>query len=328
MIKNLKSGDMIDRLDVLVDESSLAETKKGKPYVRMKVRDKTGELQCVKWEYDKEIDKPLIAAGKVVKIYGTIGEYAGNLQCTVSSLAPSTKDPMEFAKTSRFPVDEMWDELVNIVDGFEDSLTKYVAKEMLFSHEKVIDAFKKAPAARGVHNAWYGGLLEHVLSMTRIAEKTVEHYKKMYKAPISKDKVLFGVIMHDAGKIIEYDFSNPSFSTTGLGLLTNHIVLGPAWVYEKANKYNQAGKWTGTLDEFKIERSLLMHLIASHHGVMEWGSPVVPTTLEAIILHHIDNLDSKVMHALELIEKGEKDIEGFSEKSWIGRTSYFLGGKE
>src|SRR5690606_25193961 len=123
-------------------------------------------------------------------------------------------------------------------------------------------------------------LLEHVISLCGIAEPVIQHYQSRYKVNLSRDKVLFGLIMHDAGKVIEYDYSKPNFGYTKIGKLTNHIVIGPAWVYETANRFP-------TKDgNFKLERAHLMHLLAAHHGKEEWGSPVKPSSLEALLVHH------------------------------------------
>jgi 3'-5' exoribonuclease len=130
------------------------------------------------------------------------------------------------------------------------------------------------------------------------------------------DKVLFGLIFHDAGKMHEYDPASPTFDVSLIGYLTPHIVLGPAWVYEAARQLPPE------LAANRLEIAHLMHLLAAHHGQEEWGSPVRPASLEALIVHHLDNLDSKVMHALELATHKPGPVQGMSERSFAERTPY------
>jgi 3'-5' exoribonuclease len=214
------------------------------------------------------------------------------------------------------------------VGAFTEPLTKYVAEEILIKHGAMVAAYKRAPAAKIIHNAWYGGLLEHVWSLCHMAKPIVAHYQSRYCEKISLDKVIFGLMLHDAGKVIEYNIDNPAFPLTARGLFANHIVLGPAWVYEKSNSW-----WNGDnqktnnpewgAERFKLEQAHLMHILAAHHGEIDWGSPVVPASLEALLVHHLDNLDAKMMHAWELIERGDGEIPGFSERSWFNKTHYF-----
>jgi len=215
----------------------------------------------------------------------------------------------------------MWEEVIQAIESLKGEPLTYDVANTLIATPAVRNLFKRSPAATGVHNNWVGGLLEHVTSMLKIAEGVVEHYKK-YRPELSREKVIFGVIFHDIGKIVEYDQENPSFDKTPLGFLTNHIVLGPAWIYEAANSYRVEDRHPN----FKKERAHLMHLVASHHGCNEWGSPVPPATLEAIVLHHIDNLDSKFMHALSLIETAEKksDSEQVSEYSRFEKVKFLV----
>ena len=198
-----------------------------------------------------------------------------------------------------------------------EPLTKKVTLALLKKHEELI---KRAPAAMKQHNAWIGGLTEHIWSMLQYATNLVNHYKENYNKSLSKDKVIFGIIAHDLGKIIEYTYDS-AIGYAPRGVLTPHIVAGACWVYEEANK---AWPTMGLMapDEFARERDHLVHIVASHHGKGEWGSPVVPSTLEAVLVHQIDMIDSKFMHAMELVEGKAGPTPGFSEKSWSEKTQY------
>jgi 3'-5' exoribonuclease len=321
-IKDISKDSKVEGVTALIEKRQEALTKAGKPYLSLKLRDKTGSIDAKLW--DANDSHSFIKENSVVTFWALVDTFNGNLQLTIKQIEPGLDDISEFARASRFKVDDMWNHLAGIVDKFEEPLTKYVAEEILLKHTVFIDAFKKAPAAKSVHNAWYGGLLEHVYSLTKIAEPIVDHYKTLYQSKLSKDKVMFGLMLHDAGKIIEYDYNKPAFNMTGIGLLTNHLVLGPAWVYEKANDYMETAiQLLGSSERFKMERAQLMHLIAAHHGQIEWGSPVKPATLEAILVHQLDMVDSKMLHAIEYIEGKEGDIKNFSERSKIEGVHFY-----
>lgn len=323
----LKVNDSFTDHPFLVEKVSIAKTKKGEDYLNLELRDKEKKsYQAKLWRYS--LNKfGSICDGDIIDADGEVGEYNGQLQLTLIYFVKSVSSVADdFSKDSSFIVEGMWSELVDIVDGFTEPMTKYIAEEMLIKQAQTQKAFMRAPAAKGVHNAWYGGLIEHTYSMCKMAENVVAFYKNRYNAPISRDKVLFGVLLHDIGKILEYDYSNPAFNMNPIGILTNHLVLGPAWILEYANNFKETYLLTGkTMEDFRLERALLMHLVAAHHGTKEWGSPVVPSTLEAILVHQIDMIDTNMMHALEYIKEKPGSIPGFTAKSWMSQTSYYKG---
>lgn len=322
-VSELAVGASFSRLPLLIEKSSIAMTKKNTPYLRATFRDQTGAIDGVWWNYSSSLEEA-VREGKVVEVTGRIDSYNGSLQLAVEDIAASSKSPDAFARWTKMDVEKIWLDLVDIIGEMKEPLTKFVSEELLLKQQAMVDGFKKAPAAKSVHNNWFGGLLEHVWSLCQIAKPVVTHYQKHYLEKISLDKVLFGLIFHDAGKIIEYDYTTPAFSFTGVGTFTNHLVLGPAWVYEKSNVWWKSfGAPAMSLDKFKIERAHLMHVLAAHHGQLEWGSPVKPASIEALLVHHLDNLDSKVLHAYDLIAGKQGPIAGFSDSSRFERVSYF-----
>ena len=324
-IDKVVSGMVITGMPVLIVEKKVAVAKNGKSYADLTVRDSTGTLKCKVWNFT---DEEWIKAGAVATVSGDTTSYQGEVQFTIALLERNlTAKPSDFAKKSRFDVGDMYESIEGIVEGFTEPLTKYVAKALLENYK---DAVKVAPAATGVHNAWVGGLLEHVWSMCGMAGQIITNYKSNYGSKLSTDKVYFGLIFHDIGKIEEYDIYNPAFPKTASGLLVNHLVLGPSMVWEIANKWVEKEKSHSLRDyaEFSRERDHLMHVLAAHHGTHEWGSCVQPVSLEAILVHQIDLIDSRMMHALELTEGKEGQIAGFSEKSWTNRTPYLMYNKE
>jgi 3'-5' exoribonuclease len=326
-IEKITSGMTVTGIPVLIVEKKVAVAKNGKSYADLTVRDSTGTLKCKVWNF---ADEEWIKAGAVATISGDASTYQGEVQFTINALERNlTAKPSDFAKKSRFDVEKMYLEVCALADGISEPLTKHIIKSLM---ETYSNPFKVAPAATGVHNAWTGGLLEHVWSMCTMAGPLISNYKDNYKIPISADKVYFGIILHDIGKIEEYDVYNPAFPKTADGLLVNHLVLGPAMVFEAANCWfdtlKKGKERCMSYQDFVRERNHLMHILAAHHGELLWGSPVVPASLEAILVHQIDLIDSRMMHALELAEGKEGQIAGFSEKSWTNRTPYLMYNKE
>jgi 3'-5' exoribonuclease len=319
MIKSLVKGDVAD-IHALVEKMVVSTAKNGKPYATLTLRDKSGAIQAKIWNFD--VDRyPNVKEGAVLQVVGPVDEYNGAPQMIVNDAYASTEPYGNYVNSTRFNIEQMWTELVALVDTFTEPLTKYVTEEILLKHADFIELFKKAPAAKTIHNNWHGGLIEHVHSLCTIAEPVIKHYQKRYGVAFSRDKVLFGLMLHDAAKVIEYDFSKPTIGYSALGQFTPHIVIGPAWVYEKANKC------PAPPENFKVERAHLMHILAAHHGQVAWGSPVVPASLEAILVHQLDYLDAKMLHAIDLIEGKTGPVAGFSERSYFEKASFYQYGR-
>lgn len=305
-----KVGGVFDG-HLMVESFQTGKTARGKLYANFSLKDTDQTvIKGVFWDY-QETDGDFIQPGKVIKLIGArIGEYNGAKQLTVEAYMPSDVPPTDFMKATRFRVSEMEAQVMRTINSFKDPKVILLSKNLL--QEPVLTSFIKAPAATGVHNNWAGGLIEHVCSMLTIAEPICQHYTQKYAPYFNRDVLLFGVIFHDLGKILEYDVNNPAFERTQAGHYVNHIVMGPAWIYHK-------GKEVG-MDSYQIME--LMHVISSHHGCYEWGSPTKPATLEAILLHHLDNMDSKFMHAWDLMENLAECSGGLTKKSWVEGTKY------
>jgi 3'-5' exoribonuclease len=173
--------------------------------------------------------------------------------------------------------------------------------EAIFADESIALAYRTAPAAKSVHHNWIGGLIEHVLSLCRLAKFAAEHY-----AAIDFDLLLAGVILHDLGKIHELSYAR-SFGYTTEGQLLGHIVIGLRMVDQKI----------GSIPDFPAPlRDLLLHMILSHHGQLDFGSPKVPVFPEALLLHLLDNMDSK-MECMRALIENDQMVEGV----WTGYSS-------
>lgn len=305
---------------LLIKEKRTGVTKTNSPYADLVLIDATGTLKAKIWDYDDEQRKGYVGVGKVVYCKGPISSYNGALQLTIEAIQPDATPVSEFGKKSRMNTEALWGFLCERIANIQETLTKFVLEELFVPRKS---QFILAPAAKAQHNAWYGGLIEHTYNMMQIARSVCAQYDALYPETFSPEKVLFGVLMHDLGKIDEYDYTTPSFQYTPQSLLIEHRILGAAQIYEVCNEWWEEKEHPDmTKAVFELERAHLMHLVAAHHGRKEWGSPVCPSTIEAVLVHQIDMLDSKFMHALELSEGKEGNVKGFSEYSRTEETSY------
>ena len=276
----------------LLSRKTLAETKAGKPYLALALMDKTGEIEARLWDdavrYDGEAD-----VGDFVLVNATAKSYRDQLQLGVSSLQHVDDAHVQleqFMPTSKRPLAEMEAELQAVIGNIEDGPLQQLLEE-IFQGE-TLERFVRAPAAKKMHHAYIGGLLEHTLSIIGMAVKTAEHYPM-----IDEDMLVAGALLHDIAKISEFDFGSMPFDYTDQGRLVGHLVLGAEMVRRAAE--NIQG-----LDRNKVDR--ITHLILSHHGQLEFGSPVLPMTPEAMLLHHLDDMDAKMNYMEQLCDKMEE----------------------
>lgn len=314
-IKDLKDGMSCGNMHALVVEKRVGVAKNQKEYADITLQDDSGTIKCKKWDYSSD---DMLEVGQVIIFAGNVANYQGVPQLTLVGYSLSNKDPTEFTKKSSLDTESLWSVLKIRIEKIECPMLRFVIDDILTPRLK---AFLKAPAAKAVHNNWAGGLVEHVFSLWSLIEDAAHHYNTMYRKVLDLDLLLTAAVLHDLGKIYEYDMSIGAIKYRPNGILANHIMIGPALVYESANKFWFDEKSDMEKEDFLRKRDHLMHLIASHHGKKEFGSPVVPATLEAIILHHVDNMDTWFMHALDKIEK-EGEVAGFSEPSWVAGTSF------
>jgi 3'-5' exoribonuclease len=238
-----------------------------------------------------------------VRVSGLPSVYNNRLQFTVHKLQRLSDDQVDFADF--FPAssrdrDEMLAELRGIIAGMANPHLRALL-EAVFADEGIASRYKNAPAAKTIHHAWLGGLIEHVLSLCALCKLVAPHYPH-----IDGDLVLAGAILHDIGKIEELSYDR-GFGYTDVGQLIGHIQLGLAIVNDKVRQV------PGFPPKLKL---LLDHMILSHHGELEFGSPKVPVFAEAMLLHQLDNLDSKMETIRGSIER-DKVMEG----AWTGWIS-------
>jgi 3'-5' exoribonuclease len=216
---------------------------------------------------------------------------------TLKRLSEDEVDKSDYFPASRRDPEEMFAELRGIIAGIGEPHLRALL-EAVFADQEIARPFRAAPAAKLVHHAYLGGLIEHVLSLCSLCRLTAAHYQD-----IDLDLLLAGAILHDLGKIHELSYSR-SFSYSTEGQLLGHIVIGLQMVHEKLRQ----------VEDFPPRlRTLLEHMILSHHGELEFGSPKVPLFAEAMLLHQLDNLDSKMECIRSLI-----DLDRQAEGVWTG----------
>jgi 3'-5' exoribonuclease len=256
------------------------DKKQGGQYLALTLSDKTGSFEGRMWD---DVAEPIVSCseGCYVKVQGDISKYQGKFQITLKKLrlaADSEIDPKDFQPSTKFDVEEMWAELRGYVAAFKNQELRRLVFAFL-DDEQIGPAFKAAPAAKRLHHAWLGGLLEHVLTLVRVCLAAVPFYPE-----VDPDLLVTGAILHDIGKVRELEWKS-SFSYSLEGQMIGHISIAQGMLREKVQ----------ALAPFPEKlRVLVEHMILSHHGKYEFGSPKLPMTPEAILLSALDDLEAKM----------------------------------
>ena len=303
----IEPGQTIDDIFVARDKQ-LAYKKNGEPYLTLSVVDRTGAMKAVAWDNVHTISKAF-ATGDYVRVEGTVVEYRDALQLVVRHLErgeASEVDARDYLPATERDVDRMIDQLIQISQTVENKdLSRLLAA--FFDDRDFVGLFKTAPAAKRMHHAYLGGLLEHTLSIARLIQAIAGHYKG-----IDKDLLLTGGILHDIGKIHEF-FYDTHIDYSDEGRLLNHIVIGVEMLEKRI-----AG-----LSNFPKGLALVLkHMIVSHHGARDFGSPEPPKTLEAVILYYLDELDAKVTGIRAFMEAEDPEAPWTSYHRVLERFFY------
>ena len=293
-VKEIKEKDRVTDC-FIVTKKDLGISKSGKPYLNLRLMDRTGEVEARVWDDVEAVGKGF-DRDDVVMVNAYAVSYAGGLQLNVSGVervAEENYTLKDFLPTAQREPGEMMNDLDAVVSGMKDRHIKALLTA-IFKDQEVRRRFMIAPAAKAMHHPYIGGLIEHVLSMCSLVDRITDHYAERVK--INKDLLMAGAILHDIGKIYELKYDR-AFEYTDEGRLLGHITMGVELVGEKVKE----------VPEFPKETSVLLkHMLLSHHGHLEFGSPKRPKTLEAIILYYLDDLDAKVAAVSALIaEEGE-----------------------
>jgi 3'-5' exoribonuclease len=289
-VRDLAPGAMIDGVYLLSGKETRS-TKAGKPFFKLKLSDNTGTVDCTVW--DTEAMAAGTNVGDLVSVTARVSEYQGRPQLEASGVAPAppgSAQARDFLPSTYRDVGELKGFLQFHIDSVYDR--DYSALlQATFGDVGFYEAFTTAPAAKLYHHAYLGGLMEHTVAVAEMCEFVGQQYGR-----INRDLLLTAALLHDVGKTRELTFET-SIDFTDEGRFLGHVIQGVTLVSEKA-------KELPSFPAAKLQQ--LLHCIVSHHGELEWGSPKRPKTIEALILHHVDNLDAKVKGFLEIVE-GSRD---------------------
>ncbi len=305
-ISELTPGEFIDDEIFCLAQKDLRSTTNGSLYIHAILADKTGQIPARMWQASEEIYKSLEQQG-FVRVKGRTENYKGAMQFIIEGIRPVSTDEVDiedFLPHTEKDIQEMYKRTLDILRTITNRNLLFLIKEFIDDKE-LMDKFKRAPAAVNMHHSYLGGLLEHTLNLLELAMSIGPKYPQ-----INMDLLLAGIFLHDIGKTRELEYEI-AFKYSDEGQLIGHLVIGAIMVEEKAK---QAQKQLG--QQFPQELiQMLQHIILSHHGEHEFGSPVLPKTPEAIILHYIDNIDAKLEQVRIQIEKSQQSDP---DSNWTG----------
>lgn len=313
-VNELAPGQSVQSI-FLVQSKDVRQKKTGEPYLSLVLMDRTGDIDAKMWDNVPGVMETF-DRDDFIRVKGETQLYQNRMQLTVYSLQRVQDAEIslgDFLPASQRDPDLMLAELRQIIASMSNPHLKGLL-EAIFADQAVAAAYKIAPAAKAIHHAWLGGLIEHVLSLCGLARFMVTHY-----ANLDEDLLLTGVILHDIGKVSELSY-NRSFGYTTEGGLLGHMHIAMRLIADKL----PAG--------FPPKlRNLLEHMILSHHGQLEFGSPKLPVFPEALLLHHLDNLDSKMETMRASLERDKAtpgDWTGYNaalERSILDKRKYLNG---
>ncbi len=303
-INEIDEREQIDQV-FLVADKQLRANRNGNLYLQLRLTDKSGALTGMLWNADDRMFNS-VASGNYLRVQGTTQLYNGQLQMIVTRIEPAdprSVDEADFAAVSSEEIERHARRLAELLRGVQNPHLRNLA-EVLLTDEEFMGKFTTAPAGIKNHHAYKGGLVAHVVSLMEVCRVVAPLYPEL-----DGDLLLLGAFLHDASKVDELVYER-EMGYSDEGQLIGHIVMAVGLVETKAA---EAEKLSGE----KFPRELLLrlkHLIVSHHGEYEFGSPKLPMTLEAVALHVLDNLDAKMYSIGQIMKE-----DGGSDSSW---TSY------
>ncbi len=297
---DLKPGTVVEGIYLLAGKETRS-TKAGKPFFKLRLSDRTGMIDCTVWE-TASMDSDL-KSGDLALVSARVSEYLGKPQLEASAVVsapPEAAQARDFLPSTYRDLEELKGFLRFHIGSVYDR--DYCALlESIFDDAEFFETFITAPAAKLYHHAYLGGLVEHTVAVAEMCDFVSQQY-----ARVDRDLLLTAALLHDIGKTRELTFET-AIDFTDAGRFLGHVIQGVTMVSEKCKE----------LPSFpEVKQQQLLHCIASHHGELEWGSPKRPKTIEALILHHVDNLDAKVKGFLEI-------VEGSREAPWTDLRNLF-----
>lgn len=291
-ISELTVGETVDQV-FLVAQKELRTARTGERYITCTLADRTGQVPARLWQATENFYNSIPLDG-FLHVKGRTEDYRGTLQLIIEACRPYPKDKVDlsdFLAATQRDVEQMWGELVEVLRAVKNRHLRLLIKKFV-EDQHFVAAFKKAPAAIQMHHPFIGGLLEHTLAVLRAAQALLPLYPKL-----NADLVLASVFFHDMGKLAELH-TGTAIGFTDRGQLVGHITIAAVWLAERAAAV--AGETSEPFPQRTLD--LLQHVVLSHHGSHEFGSPRLPMIPEAYFIHYLDNLDAKVFTTLREIE--------------------------
>ena len=294
-VKDLQPGVDVEEC-FAVRTLDVRQRRGGGPYLAVTLGDRTGEVAALVWENVERL-RGALEPGTVVAVKGQVQNYNGRLQVVIRQAEAMPEQEIDeglFVRSSSVDPVILWQQLMRFIEEVSDpDLGQLLFR--IFSDPEVEQRFRVAPAARSMHHAFRSGLLEHTVSVTTVAQTLARHYQ------LHQDLVVAGALLHDLGKIWELEIGS-TIEYTDDGRLIGHLPMETLFVERKIQE----------LESFPAElRRQLLHILLSHHGEYEYGSPRRPKTPEALLVHMVDNLDSRMAGVLEAIA-----AEGAGDEAW------------
>jgi 3'-5' exoribonuclease len=308
-VNEIKDNDQVDSL-FLVKEKSSGITKTGNAYLKLKLVDHSGEIEGRIWT-SVETFADSFGKDDFVHIMGKAVSFQEHLQLNITQIERIGEEEIlcsDFFPTAEKDIDEMFHSLIEISQQIKNPHLSQLL-QLFWEDESFIKRFKMAPASKWLHHNYLGGLLEHTFSLVQLVLKNVSHY-----IGLNLDLLLTASILHDLGKADELSYHR-SFDYSDEGRLLGHIILGLEKVEDKIRQ----------LPDFPKDLStLLKHLLLSHHGQYIWGSPKRPMTLEAVMLHYLDDMDAKMNGIQQFIKKQVPDGSRWSAYHRIFEQYFYV----
>lgn len=309
MLADVGEGMNIETVLWLTKQRLLPFKAKPGMFLALTLSDRTATIEGKIFENAEEIAKNL-QNGQLVTVAGKISSYQGTRGLVLESVAPcdgAEVDMRDFMPTYGGDIEELYRRFENILASIRnDDLSRLL--NAIFADPDLKAKYFIAPAAKAMHGAYLHGLLEHVVRQAELADAVCICYPR-----INRDLVVAGVLLHDIGKTVEFSW-NMAIEYTKIGYLQGHTIIADRLLYER-------GREVGINEEIALQ---LSHLILSHHGQKEFGAVVLPQTVEAVVLHSIDNLEAKVTHCLSMLDNGDTSTP-FTEYDRIEGRYWYRG---
>ncbi len=306
----------------LVTARSIRQTRHGEDFLCVTLMDRTGSIEARAWEH-AQVLAARFREYDIVMTHATVTRYQDTLQLKVHDLNPLANEAVEltdYMPSSRWGPEALFAQLKTLVLDHVRSPAVLALLRALLSQDALMELFKRSPAATQNHHSYLSGLLEHALSMARLAISIASHYERYYPGLLDRDLVIAGCLLHDMGKCYELS-SAGGFAYTTEGKLVGHITQGVALLDEVAACMHPAPPPSLLLQ--------LKHLILSHHGRLDYGSPVKPQTPEAMVLHQLDMMDSRMNMCWNAQQAATtREGERWSEHHRALETRVYFGSEE